>query len=275
MCLSALANARPENLYSRGNLLRAEGPCQMRFRARFGWLWPRRVRCGPMEPRKFESPGWADPRLSLCGFALRGTVPPRALCCISQVHGAESRVVRWAEDGSFPDPPAEADALWTDSPGLPVAVRVADCVPILLWSPAASAVGAVHAGWRGTAADIVGRSLAFAGESLGVRPEDVFAAIGPCISVERFEVGQEVVDALVLAGLTPGQLRVRTGPRGRPHVDLRAANRALLERAGVRPDRIEDVGGCTFSEARYESYRRDGAGSGRMQAIIALAPERP
>ena len=129
----------------------------------------------------------------------------------------------------------------------------------------------MHAGWRGTAANIVGAALAFAARELGVRPESVYAAIGPCISRARFEVGPEVVQALLDAGIPEPALRAITGPGGKPHVDLRSANRALLRAAGVPDRQIEDVGGCTFSEPRYESYRRDGADSGRMTAIIALA----
>jgi YfiH family protein len=184
--------------------------------------------------------------------------------------------VRWRDDTTWPTPPDRGDAVWTCAPDLPVGVRVADCVPILLWDPVAGAVGAVHAGWRGTAADIVGRTLRFARDALGVDPSRVRAAIGPCISVARFEVGPEVVDALLAAGLSREDLGVRVGPRGRPHVDLRSANRALLTRAGVPESRIEQVGGCTFSSPeRYESYRRDGPASGRMQAVIALAGEVP
>jgi len=189
-----------------------------------------------------------------------------------QVHGATVHVVRRKEGGEPPDAPAEGDGLWTDSPGLPIAVRVADCVPILLWDPVARAVAAVHAGWRGTAADIVGAAIR-AGAVLNVRPERLFAAIGPCISGARFEVGPEVVQGLRSAGLQDEQFGLHTGPRGRPHVDLRLANRALLVRAGVLDENIEDVGGCTFDQPDlHHSWRRDGAAAGRMRGIIELAP---
>lgn len=221
------------------------------------------------------TPSWSDRRLALCRFGLRGYEPPPRVSFETQVHGGDS-VVTKRDPGSLspdlpPDPPA-GDALWTADADLPVAIRTADCVPILLWDPHAPAVAAVHAGWRGTAADIVGRSLAFAAEHLGVDPARVRAAIGPCISRDSFEVGPEVVDALRALGLSDEDLRVATGPRGRPHVDLRSANRRLLQRAGVPDAAIEDVGGCTFSEpGLYESYRRDGPASGRMWATIALA----
>jgi len=228
-----------------------------------------------MDPQPWLAPTWSDPRLALCRFGLRGYEPPPRVSFVTQVHGADSVAISSPASASSdvlpPDPPA-GDALWTTSRGVPVSIRTADCVPILLWDPEAHAVAAVHAGWRGTAQDIVGRTLAFAGDRLGVDPSRVLAAIGPCISRDRFEVGPEVVDALRALEVPDEVLRVATGPRGRPHVDLRSVNRALLTRAGVPDGQIEDVGGCTYSEPeRYESYRRDGGASGRMWAIIALA----
>ena len=214
-----------------------------------------------------DRPTWSDPRRVNCGFAFRGVEAPRCVTFVTQVHGNATSRVEWGPGKAWPAAPSEGDALWTTSTGLPVAVRVADCVPILLWTP--GAVAAVHAGWRGTAANIVGATLAWAAEELAVDPRAVFAAIGPCISRDRFEVGPEVVEGLLSVGLQEADLDVITGPRGRPHVDLRRANRALLTRAGVPDEQIEDVGGCSWSEPRYESYRRDGAASGRMLGFIA------
>lgn len=213
-----------------------------------------------------QGPTWGeDPRLKACGFTFRGEVGPDAVSNVTQVHGNTVHVVQ------TPTRPLEGDGLWTTTPGLAVAIRVADCTPILLWDPEAGAVAAVHAGWRSTAQDIVGEALRV-GADLGVDPSRVRAAIGPCISRDAFEVGPEVVDALLALGIEPTALRQTTGPRGRPHVDLRSVNRALLVRRGVPDAQIEDVGGCSFSEPeRYESYRRDGAASGRMRAIISLA----
>lgn len=229
-----------------------------------------------MDSSQCASPTWANRQLSLCCFAFRDVPVPPHIGFDRQVHGRESVRVDCDFRGTWPSGPSEGDAIWTASPDLPVAVRVADCVPILLWAPKTRAVAAVHAGWRGTAADILGATLDFARESFGVRPDEVWAAVGPCISHDRFEVGPEVVQALMQTGLTREDLRVHVGARGKPHVDLRAANRALLVRAGVPVGQIEDVGGCTWSEPeRYDSYRRDGAASGRMHAVIALAQETP
>lgn len=215
-------------------------------------------------------PTWATSSLSVCGFSTRSFPGPPAVANTLQTHGTAVHVVERVGDVD-PSPPDEGDGLWTSSPGLVIAVRVADCVPVLLWDPEAGAVAAVHAGWRGTVGHIVAAALE-AGEPLGVRPERLFAAIGPCISGKRFEVGPEVVAGLRGLGLEDADFGLHTGPRGRPHVDLRSANRVLLRRLGVQDDRIEDVGGCTFDQpALFHSWRRDGEAAGRLRGLIGLA----
>ena len=172
-----------------------------------------------------------------------------------QVHGAA--VLRAGElvEGS------EADAVWThrDDP-LVAGVLTADCVPVLLVDTAGTVAAAVHSGWKGTVADIAGATVAVLAEH--VAPAQLLAAIGPCIEVEAFEVGEEV------AAQFPAQFVRREGAR-KPHVDLVATVRAQLIAAGVPAGAISRVGGCTFSDpARYFSYRRDGAGIGQMLAFI-------
>lgn len=173
------------------------------------------------------------------------------LITVSQVHGATVIDTKEAMPGT------EADALVTTDPGVVVAVRVADCVPVLLAAP--GAVAAVHAGWRGTAADVVRAALAALCARAGVAPEAVRAAIGPAIGGECYEVGVEVVEAL--ARVTPGSAW-RTGGR---RVDLRAANAAILADAGVE---VEVVGPCTRCDPRLWSHRRDGAAAGRQVGAI-------
>ena len=225
-----------------------------------------------MSPNALISPSWADARLALCGFSDRFVTGPPALQNATQIHTAVVHVVAGGPDGAWPLPPAQGDGLWTASPGLPLEVRVADCVPILLWDPA-GIVGAVHAGWRGTAADIAGEAIRVGVARLGLQPGACRVAIGPCISADAFEVGDEVVQGLRGAGLVDDAFGLRFGPGGRPHVDLRRANRALLVRAGVPEAAIEDVGGCTVGPTcRHHSHRRDRERSGRQRGIIALAP---
>lgn len=181
---------------------------------------------------------------------------PSDLRTIRQVHGRDVRRVSEAGDG---------DALWARASDGPVVVGVltADCVPVLLADRAGTAVAAVHSGWRGTALDVVGATVA-ALVADGVEPAELVAAIGPCIEAGAFEVGEEV------AGQFAAEfVRRDLGPK--PHVDLVAAVRAQLARAGVPKDSIERVGGCTVTDpGRYFSYRRDGAGIGQMLAFVGF-----
>ncbi|MDP2317253.1 MAG: polyphenol oxidase family protein [Pseudomonadota bacterium] len=172
---------------------------------------------------------------------------------VSQVHGA--RVVR-AEDAS---PAVEADAILSTLPGVVVAVRVADCVPILMSAP--GAVAAVHAGWRGTAADIARAALAAVCEAAGCAPTEVRAAIGPSICGACYQVGDDVLDAV--ARVAPGA-GWRVGER---NVDLGEANAAILRGEGVRVDRLPY---CTRCGEGFWSYRRDGAAGGRQVGAIRL-----
>ncbi|HBQ18711.1 MAG TPA: peptidoglycan editing factor PgeF [Myxococcales bacterium] len=179
---------------------------------------------------------------------------------VSQVHGRA--VERVSHEPVAEIRRREADALVTSVAGAAVAVRTADCVPILLADPASGAVAAVHAGWRGVAQNILRVAL----EELGAA--DPIAAIGPHIRLDAFEVGPEV--AAEIARAVPGA-RVVEARAPRPHVDLAAAVRAQLAEAGVTE--IDDVGGCTHAEpARFFSHRRDAGKTGRhLSAIVARA----
>jgi hypothetical protein len=151
------------------------------------------------------------------------------------------------------------DGLITRAAGVPLAVMVADCVPLALASAAEEMLAAVHVGWRGLAAGIVQIAVrSFSG------PSGVAAAIGPCVGPCHYEVGNEVVDQ-VLAG-TEGRALVRDDGPG-PRLDLAGTVEAVLRELGVRTiDRAEE---CTACEpARFFSHRRDGT-TGR-QAMVAM-----
>ena len=155
----------------------------------------------------------------------------------------------------------EADALVTNRPGLALAVRTADCYPILLADSRNRAVAAVHAGWRGTSTHILHRALEKMNAEFGTSPADVHAAIGPGIGVCCYEVGEEVAHRF---GLPP----IRT------HLDLARENRNQLEAAGVAPQNIEALGVCTFCDAeRFFSYRRDKEQAGRMTSFIRIVAD--
>ncbi len=124
-------------------------------------------------------------------------------------------------------------------------------------------VAAIHSGWRGTVADIAGRAVETLAEA-GADPGDLLAAIGPCIELDAFEVGEEVAEQFEDRFVT------RAG-YAKPHVDLVACVRAQLEGAGLPANQIERVGACTHANSElYFSYRRDGAGIGQQLSFIGL-----
>ena len=158
---------------------------------------------------------------------------------------------------------AEADGAWTAAPGVVLAVRVADCVPVLLAAPGGVAVA--HAGWRGTAGGVVAATVDALCSGLGCDPGAIVAAVGPCISGRAYEVGGEVVAALRASGLAKEDF-LALGHGSRPHVDLGRAVLRQLASAGVtRADRLDR---CTFADPKLHSYRRDGAASGRQAGLI-------
>jgi hypothetical protein len=156
----------------------------------------------------------------------------------------------------------EGDGLVTNRQDVALSIRTADCYPILLADRRNRAVAAIHAGWRGTAAHIVGNALEKMKAEFGTSPADVSAAIGPGIGVCCYEVGAEVASQF--------------GPAVKTHVDLALENRKQLETAGVPPQNIEALGICTFCDAeRFFSYRREKNHAGRMTSFIMLRTENP
>ncbi|MCB9674326.1 MAG: peptidoglycan editing factor PgeF [Alphaproteobacteria bacterium] len=180
------------------------------------------------------------------------------LVLLDQVHGGEVVHARGAT-GPLATL-AAADAVVTDVPGLLLAIRTADCVPVLFAGP--GVVGAAHAGWRGVAAGVVPNTVAALGD-LGAAPDQLVAAIGPHIGVEAYEVGEEVVRGIEASGV-PRERFVLL--RARPHVDLRAAVVHQLERAGVRV--VGHVHRCTHTDPDCFSHRRDGPITGRQASVI-------
>jgi hypothetical protein len=190
---------------------------------------------------------------------------PDRLFLGTQVHGADGLLV----DAQTPTTVARArvDFLVTRTPGQTVGVITADCVPVLIAHPGQRTAAAVHAGWRGMVAGVIDAAIA----ALGAPPGELVAAFGPSIGPCCFEVGPEVVAAFATAfPEAPGVIRP-AGPGPRPHVDLWAAARAALRRAGVPEAAQERVGGCTHCDpARFHSYRRTGARVGQHLAFIGF-----
>jgi polyphenol oxidase len=179
------------------------------------------------------------------------------LLLLKQVHGCAVAHAPW--EGR-----PEADGATALSAGLVLGIETADCLPVLVVDPARRAVAAAHAGWRGTAGGAA-REAVRALLSSGSRPDDLLAALGPSIGPCCYEVGDDVREAFGSAGaafFTPG-------PRGRAHLDIRAANRAQLAAEGVPAGHIAAVDECTACRRdAYHSYRRDGKAAGRMISFV-------
>lgn len=211
---------------------------------------------------------WPGREDLVAGFGGRAPVPGEAdFVTVKQVHGKRVLTADLLPPGFNEN--IEADALAVTRAGVPVAVRTADCVPVLLVSYGPRWAAAVHAGWRGTHAGIVGEALA-AAEAAGVEAARVSAAIGPSIGPCCYEVGTEVADEFRDLGFDS-----RLNEAGNPVLDLGAINRRILIDAGVRADRIEVCGVCTrCNPERCFSFRADPRESGRQLSWIGF-PVRP
>lgn len=191
------------------------------------------------------------------GFGTRQGNPEVDLT-LRQIHSNRVVVI----DG-FKDRAAEGDALVTDHVGKTIGVRTADCVPILLLDSRTRAVAAVHAGWRGSAIEVVRRTIEKMQEAFDSAPDDLYAALGPCIRSCCYEVGREVSSQF--EALFPEWDQVFQGGK----LNLPEVNTRQMEASGIAPDRIFDSGLCTACQsASFFSYRREPENPGRMLAGI-------
>ena len=160
------------------------------------------------------------------------------------------------------------DALMTNMPGVCIGVSTADCIPLLLCDPQHQAVCAIHAGWRGTVARIAEKAVRAMTKAYGTRPSDLIAQIGPGISLDSFEVGQEVYDAFTAAGFDMPSISKRYA---KWHLDLPECNRQQLIASGLMAGRIHLCGICTYKACdTFFSARRLGIHSGRIFTGIIL-----
>lgn len=163
------------------------------------------------------------------------------------------------------------DAMITSEPGYCLCISTADCVPVLVYDRKHNAVGAIHAGWRGTVEYIVRDTLLHMREKFGTMGEDVIACIGPSISLASFEVGEEVYETFLANGFDMSRISIRKEDTGKHHIDLWEANRMQLLDVGVPPEQIEMAGICTYiHHDEFFSARRLGIKSGRILSGIMI-----
>lgn len=211
---------------------------------------------------------------------------------VKQIHSAIVQRV----NSAFREPMA-GDGLVTNTPGLLLAIKTADCVPVLVVDVKRKVVGAFHAGWRGTAARVVEKGVGEMRRHFGSLPRDLRAAIGPCIRRCCYSVGSEVraefesqfsyADELFEEVFDSNAIHIRypllflnqrapghgdLGPE--IHLDLVEANRRQLKDAGLHSDNISVVEGCTACDTtRFFSHRAEFGKTGRMMAVIGIRPQ--
>lgn len=188
-------------------------------------------------------------------------------CTSWQVHGADVVMVdkpiqgrKWV---------ARADGIMTNNPDTPLVMRYADCVPLLFHDPIQKVIGLAHAGWRGTVQGMGKNMIQAMGNAYGCKSHDVQVVIGPSISPEKFQVGEEVVSALEAYFGTLDGLMTRDPKDGTAYVDLWEANRRNLSDAGV--ENIEISGICTYQTTEdFFSHRAENGKTGRFGVVMQL-----
>lgn len=171
----------------------------------------------------------------------------------------------------------DTDALITFEPDVPVGVKTADCVPILVYAPDAQCVGAIHAGWKGTLGGIVDNVMDVL-EERGVDPACLKVAFGPSISSDVYEVDRTLVDRFIQTGFAQ-YIHYPYGQDKKPHIDLQGVNMERFIRRGVQSANISLHSGCSYSSKKkdgspkYASHRRSGGAPLRMLTCIMLLSE--
>jgi YfiH family protein len=195
------------------------------------------------------------------------------LATVRQVHSSLSVVAEAGNAGGNAGVGAglipQADGILTNRPGLLLGIQTADCIPVLVADSVKRAVGAFHAGWRGTVERIVELGVARMREEFGSDPADLIAAIGPGIGACCYTVGDEVLARFEANFSYADGLFLRSD--GALRLDLVEANRRQLLVAGLRPEAIATVGGCTSCQPHlFFSHRASGGHAGRMMAVVGI-----
>ncbi len=207
-------------------------------------------------------------------------IPTSNIIMPHQTHGVEARQI--APDFlSLPENIRKmvlegVDAVMTDICGVCIGVSTADCIPILLFDPERKAVCAIHAGWRGTVARIVLKAITDMRLAYGINPANLKAIIGPGISLDAFEVGDEVYEEFANANFQMDGISKQIKVAGSDyeykwHIDLKECNRQQLLQCGLSADNIQVSDICTYNKVDdYFSARRLGTASGRIYTGIMI-----
>ena len=177
------------------------------------------------------------------------------------------------EDGQLHKPDyTDVDGLITDIPGVALATFYADCVPLYFADPIKRVIGLSHAGWRGTVAGMANATVKAMQDEFGCDPGDIYAAIGPSICADHYEVSQAVATQFERAFGDDIRLVMVPGREdGKYQLDLWESNRIMMERSGIRHDHIEVAGICTYCNSDWLFSHRESDGKrGNMAAFLVI-----
>jgi len=192
---------------------------------------------------------------------------------LKQVHGdriiaVEETGAGFSPEGITEDKQVPGDGMITGAPGVILAIRVADCLPLIFLAPEKGVVGIAHAGWRGTRARIVARLIAAGKERYRLAPEDLWVGMGPAIGSCCYQVGPDVQEAFRV-DFSDADDYINLAPDGSLRLDLIRANQSQLRAAGVPADQIFAISLCTFCrDDHFYSTRREGGKGGRQVAFV-------
>lgn len=195
--------------------------------------------------------------------------------CARQTHSTNFHKATSADRGrgsvTMDDAVSNTDALYTFEPGLLLCCFTADCVPVILYDETAGLIGVVHSGWAGTAGEIAPKVLSHLIQSERCSKNDIYVAIGPAISREKFEVDQDVCDRFKALGYD-NEFICYNELTHKYHIDLQLVVKRQCELQGILPSHISVDRTCTYTSSEGFSWRRD-KNCGRHMSFIIRKPE--
>jgi YfiH family protein len=207
---------------------------------------------------------------NLEAIAAAFAIPEGGMILMGQVHG--DRICVIDSDGVPPESVPGCDGMITNRPGVALAVKTADCVPLLFVDPVRRVIGVAHAGWRGAAHGIAGRMVRLFRETFASRSGDLYVAIGPAIGTCCYEVDAPVGEAFSVRPDADRFLRPCREKEGRWMLDLPLANRLELTALGISVGNISITGHCTACRTDlFFSHRAEHGRTGRQISFLMLA----